>query len=167
MLFRSYCSISGSVLSGTNAGSCTVTATKAADATYYSATSTAVTVTVTAPVTYTVTYNGNSNTGGSTPSAGTGNSGSTFTVAANSGSLVRTGYTFAGWNTAANGTGTNYTAGTGTFTLAGDTTLYATWTANNLTVTYDTQGGSAIASGSTVTGGSIASSPGKIGRAHV
>ncbi|MFM9082988.1 MAG: InlB B-repeat-containing protein, partial [Actinomycetota bacterium] len=44
-------------------------------------------------------------------------------------------------------------------------TLYAQWTANPLTVTYDTQGGTSVSSGSTVTGGSIASSPGNPTRA--
>jgi uncharacterized repeat protein (TIGR02543 family) len=39
---------------------------------------------------------------------------------------VRTGYTFAGWNTQADGTGTTYAAG-GTFTINENTTLYAKW----------------------------------------
>ena len=38
--------------------------------------------------------------------------GATVTVLGNTGSLVKTGYTFTGWNTAANGSGTSYTAGT-------------------------------------------------------
>lgn len=45
-------------------------------------------------------------------------------------------------------------------------TLYAQWTANPLTVTYDSQGGSAVSAGSTVTGGSIAASPGTPTRAN-
>ena len=82
-----------------------------------------------------VTYDGNSNTGGTVPSTATGViAGATYTVASNSGTLVRTGYTFSGWNTAADGTGTSYTAGSGTFVFAGNTTLYARWTA---AVTYN------------------------------
>ena len=49
---------------------------------------------------YTVTYNGNGNTGGAVPLDGTGyNNGDAVTVLGNTGSLVKTGYTFAGWNT--------------------------------------------------------------------
>jgi len=76
---------------------------------------------------YTITYNGNSNTSGSVPSTTTG-SGS-VTLRSNSGSLARTGYTFAGWNTLANGTGTSYAAGAA-YTLSASVTLYAQWTAN-------------------------------------
>ena len=43
--------------------------------------------------------------------------------------LSREGYTFAGWNTQANGSGTNYTAGTDSINVSADTTLYAQWTA--------------------------------------
>lgn len=87
-------------------------------------------------VDYTVTYDGNANKVGSYTQAGlvTGSvasvtqaSGSTVTVAAQ-GNLARQGFTFAGWNTAADGTGISYTAGTATFTLTGNTTLYAKWT---------------------------------------
>ncbi len=56
----------------------------------------------------------------------------------------RTGYTFAGWNTAADGTGTAYEDGA-TITLtsdAEDVTLYAQWTPIQLTVSFDANGGS-------------------------
>lgn len=49
------------------------------------------------------------------------------TVSANSGSLARQGFTFAGWNTQANGLGTNYAAGSGSFAISANTTLYAKW----------------------------------------
>ena len=117
---------------------------------------TTTTTTIPSP-TYTVTYNGNSSTGGSVPSSRT--SSSSFTVAANSGALVRAGYTFAGWNTAANGSGTTYTAGSSTLSMSANTTLYAQWTANTLTVTTDEQSGSAIDNVSTTVGASM-SSPG-------
>ena len=82
---------------------------------------------VSAAASYTITYNGNSSTSGSVPSATTG-SGS-VTLRSNSGSLARTGYTFAGWNTLANGTGSSYAAGAA-YTLSASVTLYAQWTAN-------------------------------------
>jgi uncharacterized repeat protein (TIGR02543 family) len=61
--------------------------------------------------------------------------GATVTAAANSGNLARTGYTFAGWNTATDGTGTTYAAGSGTFTINANTTLYAQWTQNPSIIT--------------------------------
>jgi uncharacterized repeat protein (TIGR02543 family) len=79
--------------------------------------------------TYTITYNGNTNTGGTAPAGSTYVSGATVTVLGNTGSLVKTDYTFAGWNTAANGSGTSYSAGS-TFTINSNTTLYARWTSN-------------------------------------
>jgi uncharacterized repeat protein (TIGR02543 family) len=101
----------------------------------------------------TVTYNGNGNTGGSVPSAGTGViAGDTYTVAANPNGLSKTGFTFGGWNTQADGLGTNYASGTGFFAFAGDVTLYAKWDAVvNYTLTYNgngNTGGSAPVDGS-------------------
>ena len=110
---------------------------------------------------YTVTYNGNTNTSGNVPTDGSSPylSGSTVTVLGNSGSLAKTGSTFAGWNTAANGSGTSYTQGN-TFTINTNITLYAQWTPV-YTVTYNgntntsgnvpTDGSSPYLSGSTVT----------------
>ena len=78
--------------------------------------------------TYTVSYNGNGNTSGSAPvdSNSPYSSGASVTVLS-PGSLSRTGHTFAGWNTAANGSGTSRAAGT-SFTITANTTLYAQWT---------------------------------------
>jgi len=86
---------------------------------------------------FTVTYNGNGNTGGSVPTDASSpyDTGSTVTVKTNSGSLVKTGSTFNGWNTAANGTGTAY-AVSATFTISANTTLYAQWTLNTYTISY-------------------------------
>ena len=84
---------------------------------------------ITGPLAYTVTYEPNQATSGNPPPPGSGPINSTYTVATNSGSLARSGYTFAGWNTNDQGTGTTYAAGMGTFTLTGDTTLYAKWQA--------------------------------------
>ena len=96
--------------------------------------------TVTA-TTYTVTYNANGATSGSVPTDATNyTSGTTVTVKSNSGNLAKTGYTFGGWNTNSSGTGTNYTAGSGTFTITANTTLYAKWTANTYTITWIVNG---------------------------
>ena len=84
-------------------------------------------------VNYSVTYNANETqhqagvTSGSVPSTTTHASGTVVTVSANSGNLARQGFTFAGWNTLANGSGTTYTAGSGSFTLNASITLYAKW----------------------------------------
>jgi len=78
--------------------------------------------------------------------------------------FTRVGYTFSGWNTAADGSGTSY-ADSASYPFTASTTLYAQWSANTLTVSYDSQGGSAIAAGSTTTGSSVAASPGTPTRA--
>ena len=63
----------------------------------------------------------------------------TVTLTANS--FTRTGYTFAGWNTEADGSGDDYTDGTTVTNLTdeeeGSVTLYAQWTANTYTISFD------------------------------
>jgi uncharacterized repeat protein (TIGR02543 family) len=54
------------------------------------------------------------------------------------GNPVRAGYDFAGWNTAANGLGTAFTAST---TVSGPIPVYATWTGHTYTVTFDLNAG--------------------------
>ena len=76
--------------------------------------------------TYTITYNDNGATSGTVPGTQNKIAGRAVTVAQNSGSLTKTGYTFNGWNTAANGSGTSYTAGSN-YTDDADLTLYAQW----------------------------------------
>lgn len=85
---------------------------------------------------YTVTYNGNSNTSGSVPFDQTKTSGVDLTLANNIGTLARTNYTFGGWNTAADGTGTNYAAGA-TYSGNANLTLYAKWNPVTYNVTYN------------------------------
>lgn len=98
----------------------------------------------------TLTYHTNGASGGTTPGAVTQESGTNVTLDGGAG-FSRSGFTFAGWNTNANGTGTNY-AGGSSYTLASDITLYANWTAvsaTQYTLTYNTNGatsGSAPAS---------------------
>ena len=54
--------------------------------------------------------------------------------------LTRTGYTFSGWNTAANGSGTAY-AGGASYGFGVSVTLYAQWAINVYTVTFNANGG--------------------------
>ena len=76
-----------------------------------------------------VKYNANGSTGGTVPmDSGSYLEADTVTTLGNTGSLVKTGSTFAGWNTAADGSGTSYIAGKGTFAMgSSDVTLYAMW----------------------------------------
>ena len=120
-------------------------------------------------VTYSVTYNGNTSTSGAVPSdTGSYQSGDVVTVASNSGTLAKTGYAFDGWCTTQSVAGAACSgtsqAEASTFTITGDSTLYAQWTGNTLTVTIDVQGGTEIGSASTTSGGSM-SDPGTPTRA--
>ncbi|MTA28001.1 MAG: hypothetical protein F2562_03985, partial [Actinobacteria bacterium] len=84
--------------------------------------------------TATITYDDNvANETITVPASQNGNVGSSQTVGA---APSRTGYTFAGWNTAAGGTGSSYSAGS-SYTLDTNVTLFAQWTVNNYTITYD------------------------------
>ena len=99
----------------------------------YSSSSTATyTLSVTCPTqTYTVTYNANGGTGTMTDSNSPYNAGSTVTTMTNT--FTNIGYTFAGWNTVGNGSGTAYAEGA-TFTINEDITLYAQWTLESSTI---------------------------------
>jgi uncharacterized repeat protein (TIGR02543 family) len=81
----------------------------------------------TQPQTYTVSYDGNGHTGGTVPANQTKTHGVDLTLDANSGGLAKTGYIFAGWNTAANGGGADYATGA-THSTDADLTLFAKWT---------------------------------------
>ena len=72
-----------------------------------------------------LTYSGNGSDAGTAPSGAYYATDATAT-AAGVGTLKRAGYTFAGWNTAADGSGTAYPAG-GTFTISASIVLYAQW----------------------------------------
>ncbi|MCB1131362.1 MAG: autotransporter-associated beta strand repeat-containing protein, partial [Verrucomicrobiae bacterium] len=76
-----------------------------------------------------VTYNGNTNTGGSTPfdPASPYAENANVTVLGNTGGLLKTGSSFSHWNTAADGSGTSYSADDN-FTITAPVTLYAQWT---------------------------------------
>ena len=85
-----------------------------------------------------LTYDANGGTGA--PAADTHSSGAQINLPAST--PTRAGYTFAGWNTSANGGGTNYSASAAYTVPGSDTVLYAKWTAINYSLTYDANGGS-------------------------
>ena len=63
--------------------------------------------------------------------------------------FTRTGYTFSGWNTASDGSGTGYADGA-TYDFSADATLYAQWTAlPSHTVTFNANGGTGSMSNQT------------------
>ena len=95
------------------------------------------------PSTYIVTYNGNGNTSGVTPTDANLYEQGALVKVLDKGSLVKTGYTFVDWNTAADGSGTSQAAGS-TFNMGtANLTLYARWTTNTYTVTYNGNGNTA------------------------
>jgi uncharacterized repeat protein (TIGR02543 family) len=92
--------------------------------------------------TYSVIYDDNDADDGAVPTDGNKyEKDQIVTVLGNMGNLIKNGFTFVGWNTAADGTGTPYNGGD-TFEMpAEDVTLYAQWTANpTFNVTYDGNG---------------------------
>ena len=82
----------------------------------------------------TVTFDLNGGTGNAPP-AQSAAVGGRVTLPSGSG-LSKTGYTFGGWNTSADGTGTNYSGGS-YYTVSGSVTFYANWM---FTVTFSLNG---------------------------
>ncbi|MBR6566452.1 MAG: InlB B-repeat-containing protein [Spirochaetaceae bacterium] len=74
---------------------------------------------------YTVSYDGNGNSYGNIPSPETFFSGKKVQLASQD-NLRRSGYSFGGWNTADDGSGKTYAAGS-EHVFTGDTNLYAVW----------------------------------------
>lgn len=83
----------------------------------------------------TVTFDANGGSGTMAPQ--------TSTIPANltSNTFTRTGHTFTGWDTAPDGSGTPY-ADNAVYPFAADATLYAQWSIDTYTVTFDANGGS-------------------------
>jgi uncharacterized repeat protein (TIGR02543 family) len=102
---------------------------------------------------YTVTFNSNSGDTEASPAEKT-----VASPAVNVGALPappsRSSYIFVGWNTQADGGGSEFTAGT---TVTGDIRVYARWfldTSIQYTITFDAAGGSPATQTQTVTNGS-------------
>ena len=94
--------------------------------------------------TYTLTYNANGGTVSPTSKTITYNS--TYGTLA---TPTRTGYSFSGWYTATSG-GTHVTSSTSVSTT-GNRTIYAHWTANTYTLTYNANGGSVSPTSKSIT----------------
>ncbi len=67
---------------------------------------------------------------------------------------TRTGYTFNGWFTGTNGSGTKILS-TSTVSITSNTTLYAAWQINQCTVAFNSNGGSVVTSQTVNCGGTI------------
>jgi uncharacterized repeat protein (TIGR02543 family) len=105
---------------------------------------------------YKVVYNGNGHTGGDVPvDSNNYLLSAKVTVKDNSGSLSKSGATFIGWNTAADGSGTAYAAGVSFAMGSADVILYAQWTNARYTVTFNSMEGSAVASQTIDHGGKV------------
>ena len=81
----------------------------------------------------TLTYDGNGATSGTVPAAATSYPNGTSVTVLGKNTLAKTGYTFSGWNTAANGSGTAYAAGA-SITMNANYTLFAQWSENKSSV---------------------------------
>lgn len=93
-----------------------------------------------------VTLSYNANGGSGAPSSATVTPDTSYTLSTTI--PTRTGYTFLGWGKSNSATTATYTAG-GTITISADTILYAVWSANTYTITYDANGGSTTSSATT------------------
>ena len=106
------------------------------------------------PNTYSIAYNANGGIGTTATSSHTYDSAKALT----SNGFSRTGYTFAGWNTQANGSGTAYTNGQSVKNLTASNgatvTLYAQWKVNNYILTFNPNGGSVSPTSKSVAYGS-------------
>lgn len=134
------------------------TGTSYADAASYAFTADTTLYAQWAAVNYGITYNAPSVTSGAVPTDSANyNIGRSVAILGNSGNLVRTGYTFAGWTVASDGSGTVLVSGSTLTFGAGAINVYAKWTANTYTISYNVNGATgaqANTSDSYTTGGS-------------
>ncbi|MDC7218731.1 MAG: InlB B-repeat-containing protein [Spirochaetales bacterium] len=98
------------------------------------------------PTTYTVTYMANGASDGTVPVDSTDYSSGASVTILGSNTLEKTDYTFEGWNTSSDGSGTSYSEGD-SFSITSNVVLYATWeevviTPETYTVTYMANGAS-------------------------
>lgn len=83
---------------------------------------------------------------------------SSVTANLSSNSYTKSGSTFYGWNTQADGTGTFYKNGA-SYGFTSSITLHAQWSSNSVAVNFNSDGGSAVAASSVVIGSAITSAP--------
>ena len=121
-------STSGSTVTYNAAGSCVIDASQAGNGTYAAAQAKQ-TIAVNLK-SQTITFDANGGTGTMAPETGSA------PAALTANAFTRTGYTFAGWNTAADGSGTPY-ADMASYPFNASVTLYAQWTAQTYTVTFE------------------------------
>ncbi|NLD92804.1 MAG: InlB B-repeat-containing protein [Fibrobacter sp.] len=90
---------------------------------------------------FTITYNGNEKSSGVIPTdTGKYETGASVIVKDNTGNFTKTGFTFAGWNTAADGSGTAHAATTTFIMPAANVVLYAQWKIRTYTLRYNGNG---------------------------
>jgi uncharacterized repeat protein (TIGR02543 family) len=99
-------------------------------------------------IVYAITYNGNGSNGGSVEAAASFTFGNSYSIAAK-GTMTKAGYDFAGWTVAADGSGTVYAnaansiaSSVATYSAAGNLNLYAKWTPQVYTISYNANGAS-------------------------
>ena len=102
------------------------------------------TIQISAKTSYTVSFNANGGTGA--PSSQTKWYGTNLTLSSTK--PTKTGYSFTKWNTKSDGSGTSYYPG-GTYSSNSGATLYAIWTPNTYTVSYNLNGGTGSISNQT------------------
>lgn len=82
----------------------------------------------------------------------------------------REGYAFVGWNTKTNGSGTSYSNGEMVKNLTEDkgatVTLYAMWSSDFVTVSFDTDGGTAVSPVNVARGGTLKQPENSVKRGH-
>lgn len=100
-----------------------------------------------APV-YTITYNSNNGAGSTATQSKTWG----YAVNLYSCGWTKAGHTFVKWNTAADGSGSNYSEGQ-SYSSNANLTLYAIWSPNTFAITYDANGGSGTTESQTKTYG--------------
>ena len=102
------------------------------------------TIQISAKASYTVSFIANGGTGA--PSPQTKWYGTNLTLSSTK--PTKTGYSFTKWNTKSDGSGTSYYPG-GTYSSNSGATLYAIWTPNTYTVSYNLNGGTGSISNQT------------------
>ena len=86
-----------------------------------------------------LSYDTNYSTSGTVPKPGIVKVGDTITVAANTGTLAKTGWTFGGWSKNPDGSGTVYTPGMTVAMPSGSLTFYAIWQSYAYSIIFDCQ----------------------------